>query len=332
MAFCKCKLMALSSQKQQKGVALITAMLIAALVSVAAVAMASRQQLDVLRTGNMLEADQAYMYALAAETLAVQLLNVDKKLNDTDSLSDAWAQPLPPTLVEGGSISGSIEDMQGRFNLNNLVDAKDEPDGVQNKILQSLLDMVSRVEETVEISPFMANRITDWIDGNLNSLADGAEDLDYLGIENNPYRTANRFMVSPSELAAVMGLSISDVAALLPLVTALPESGVPVNVNTAPEMVLMSLHKDISAQMAGELVAYRKETPFEKADDFVKKLEDDYGLKDDNKLDKKLVSVNSEYFLVSGDATIGRTSLRMYSLLQRKPDGIHVLSRSIGAY
>jgi general secretion pathway protein K len=105
-----------------------------------------------------------------------------------------------------------------------------------------------------------------------------------------------------------------------------------VNVNTAPEMVLMSLHEDISASIAAELVEFRKETPFEKAEDFVKKLEDDYDIKGDKKLDSKLVSVSSEYFLVSGDATIGRTSLRMYSLLQRKPDGIRVLSRSLGAY
>jgi general secretion pathway protein K len=192
--------------------------------------------------------------------------------------------------------------------------------------------MVSRAEEKVDISPFMANRITDWIDPNLNSLADGAEDLDYLGIENAPYRAANRLMASPSELAAVMGLSLTDVSALLPLVTALPESGVPVNVNTAPEMVLMSLHEDITTSIAAELVEFRKETPFEKAEDFVKKLEDDYGIKGDKKLDSKLVSVSSDYFLVSGDATIGRTSLRMYSLLQRKPDGIRVLSRSLGAY
>lgn len=320
------------TQKNQQGVALITALLISALVTVAAVAMASRQQLDVRRTGNMLEADQAYMYALAAETLAVQLLNVDKQLTETDTFNDVWAEQLPPTLVEGGSISGSIEDMQGRFNLNNLVNTKSEPDSVQNKILQSILTMVSRAEEKVDISPFMANRITDWIDPNLNSLADGAEDLDYLGVENAPYRAANRFMASPSELAAVMGLSLTDVSALLPFVAALPEGGVPVNVNTAPEMVLMSLHEDISPSIAAELVEFRTETPFEKAEDFVKKLEDDYGIKGDKKLDSKLVSVSSEYFLVSGDATIGRTSLRMYSLLQRKPDGIRVLSRSLGAY
>ena len=43
----------------QRGVALITALLVIALVTAAAVAMASRQQLDIRRTANILQRDQA---------------------------------------------------------------------------------------------------------------------------------------------------------------------------------------------------------------------------------------------------------------------------------
>ena len=67
--------------QKQKGVALITAMLIASLASIAAVAMVSRQNLDIRRTENMLEADKAYMYALAAESWVTQILVED--LRDT---------------------------------------------------------------------------------------------------------------------------------------------------------------------------------------------------------------------------------------------------------
>lgn len=58
---------------KQTGVALITAMLVVALASVAAVAMTSRQQLDIRRTGNILHADQAYLYALGGELWAKDL-------------------------------------------------------------------------------------------------------------------------------------------------------------------------------------------------------------------------------------------------------------------
>lgn len=329
----------MNHKHKQRGVALITALLVAALVTVVAVAMASRQQLDIRRTGNMLEADQAYMYALAAESWVTQILKEDKQKTQIDTLTEEWAVKLPPIPIEGGVITGSVEDLQGRFNLNNLVgvnaggnaannNAADngKPDQAQIKILQSLLAQVSFAEEKVQLSPFVANRVADWIDANLNALADGAEDLLYLGLDI-PYRTANRLMASSSELAAVAGLSLRDVFALLPLVTALPVSTA-INVNTAPEMVLLSLHEDITPRIATELAAMRVNTAFETVDEFVKKLKDDY----DITLDKKRVSVSSEYFLVSSEAIIGRTTLRMYSLLERKDNVIRVVSRGIGSY
>ncbi|MDT8384603.1 MAG: type II secretion system minor pseudopilin GspK [Gammaproteobacteria bacterium] len=321
---------------RQQGVALITALLISALVTVAAVAMASRQQLDIRRTGNMLEADQAYMYALAAEAWGSQILRQDRQTTQIDTLDEDWATQLPPVPIEGGMISGSIEDLQGRFNLNNLIDtnagSNSTPNQEQIRVLQRILAQVSLVEKDVQLSPFMVNRVADWIDPDLNALADGAEDMNYLSLDV-PYRAANRRMVSPTELAAVAGFSLRDVAALAPLIATLPQaatatSGTTVNVNTAPELVLMSLHEDITARIAEELAQYRRATPFEKPEDFVTKLLSDYQIT----LDPKLVGVSSDYFLITSDAAIGRTSLRMYSLLARVGNDINVVRRGIGSY
>ena len=46
--------------RQQRGVALITALLITAIATIAAVAMASRQQIDIRRTGNIIDIDRAW--------------------------------------------------------------------------------------------------------------------------------------------------------------------------------------------------------------------------------------------------------------------------------
>lgn len=316
---------------KQQGVALITALLIAALVTVAAVAMASRQQLDVRRTGNMLEADQAYMYALGMEELAAQVLMKDKKeTGEIDGLTEIWNTPLPPTIVEGGMVSGSLEDMQGRYNLNNLIDSGEDGeakiDQAQIKVFQSILEQVSEAEEKIQFSPFVANRVADWIDADLNASADGAEDLEYLNLDL-PYRAANRLMASPSELASVLGFSLFEVKSLLDLVATLPEA-TKVNVNTAPEMVLMSLHKELTPSIVLELTEMREEEPFEKAADFVKILKDDYKIE----LDDALIAVNSDYFLVTTNAAIGRTQLRMYSLLNRKDNKITTVRRGFGAY
>lgn len=314
-------------QRKQRGVALITAILIAALVTVAAVAMATRQTLDIRRTGNMLEADQAYLYALGMEELAAQILLKDKKdTGDIDTLTEDWAIPLPLTQVEGGSVAGSLEDMQARFNLNNLVGNDKKADPVQVKAFQIILGQVSASNEEIQLNPFLANRVVDWIDIDLDSSADGAEDMEYLNA-TVPYRSANQLMASPTELGAILEMSPNDVAALLPVVSALPVPTT-VNVNTAPEAVLMSLHKDITSSIASELVGFRKENAFENKTDFEKKLLDDYTITVDN----KLFDTKSEYFLVSTDAAIGRTQLRMYSLLERRNDKVATIRRSIGTY
>ena len=316
-----------SGPHKQGGVALITAILIAALVSVVAVAMATRQTLDIRRTGNMLEVDQAYMYALGMEELAAQVLARDKKdTGDVDSLLEDWAIPLPPTVVEGGSVAGSVEDMQGRFNLNNLVDGSNKVDPVQVKAFQAVLAQVSTANEEIQISPFMANRVADWIDADLNSSADGAEDLEYLNADI-PYRTANQFMASPSELGAMLDMSPEDMNVLLPLVSTLPIPTT-LNVNTASETVLLSLHKDMTTSIAGGLVELRKENAFENKADFEKKLLDDYKITVDN----KLFDIKSDYFMVSVNATIGRTQLYMFSLLERRNYKVATIRRSIGTY
>lgn len=310
---------------KESGVALITALLIVALVTVVAVAMGSRQQLDIRRTGNMLEADQSYLYALAGEVWAKQILAEDQQKSALDSLAEDWATSLPPVPVEGGSMGGRIEDLQGRFNLNNLVDAKGEPVEAQRKALQTILAEAGRDKPEIDFSPFMVNRVLDWIDADLDSAADGAEDLDYLSLPV-PYRAANRLMVSPSELAAIKDFTLEEVSALLPLVATLPEP-TPVNINTASQAVLMSLHEGISAEVAAELIGQREDAAFDKVEDFLARLKDDYEIE----LEPARVSVSSDYFLVSIDATIGKTELRMYSLLRRKDNHVTTLRRSIGA-
>jgi general secretion pathway protein K len=317
-------MVAQASLQQQRGVALITAILIVALVTVAAVAMASRQQLDIRRTGNLLEADQAYLYALAGETWAKQILVQDQAQSTVDTLTEDWATPLPPVPVEGGSVGGHIEDLQGHFNLNNLVDQQGQGSEEQRDALKTVLSEASRSNGEINISPFMANRILDWLDADLDAAADGAEDLEYLNLEV-PYRTANQRVTSASELYTIAGLSPPEVKVLLPLLACLPQT-TPVNINTAPPAVLMSLHKDITADIAADLLAQREQAPFDDVGKFVAMLNNDYKIE----LEAERLSVSSNYFLVVVDAAIGRSSTRLYSLLQRQGEKVVTLRRSIG--
>jgi len=89
-------------------VALITVLLVVSLATIAAVAMASRQQLDIRRAENLLDADQADLYAQGAEQWAEQLLARDAKRSQVDTLGEDWAKTLPAIPVEGGAIAAAI--------------------------------------------------------------------------------------------------------------------------------------------------------------------------------------------------------------------------------
>lgn len=318
--------------RRQSGVALITALLITALVTVAAVSMASRQQLDIRRTGNLMEADQAWQYALGVEIWARQILASDDAQRDTlDYLRDPWAAAVPSLPVEGGAVQGAVEDLQGRFNLNNLVDASGKPVPLQEKILTRLLGLVAASDDKLTLNPFQTDVVVDWLDRQPDVYRSGAEDGEYLS-QTPPYRAANRPLTSASELLAMRGFSSRAVTALLPLVTALPNQGAPsaINVNTAPELVLMALSDDMTAVMAQQLVARRKKTPFDKPGDFVQFMKTTFNVS----VDASLVDVKSEYFLVNSLASIGRTNVQLYSLLKRSASDrtVTTLQRSIGVY
>ena len=332
-----------SELRKQSGVALITALLITALVTVAAVSMASRQQLDIRRTGNLMEADQAWQYALGVEAWARQVLAADDAKRDTMIVEhDNWNLAVPPLPVEGGSVKGSVEDLQGRFNLNNVLQSDGMPDPTQVQMLQILLDRVAATDDKLSLPPFAADVVVDWLDTLPDVYRNGAEDGAYLGMEPVPYRAANRRMESPSELLALVGFSPRAVAALtqpkppvppltqekLPLVATLPASKV--NVNTAQDMVLMSLNAEITQQQANTLMGYRTDTPFDSAADFSKYMKDKLRIN----VDPGLVTVKSEYFLVKAVATIGRTKVELYSVLKRSAtdNTITTIQRSIGVY
>ena len=169
---------------RSKGVALITAVLITAAIAIAAVAMAAQQTLDTRRTANIIDGDRSYVFALGVESWAMQILMRDRRNNQTDNLHEDWALRLPPITVEGAVVTGHIEDMQGRFNLNNLV--KDD------KVSPLDMQRFQRLLTVLGFDPNLADAVVDWIDTDSDvTQPAGAEDPQYLRA-TVPYRAANR--------------------------------------------------------------------------------------------------------------------------------------------
>jgi len=314
----------------QRGAALITAILITAIATIAAVSMASRQHLDIRRTTNVIESSQAYLFALGAEEWGKTLLVEDRLNNSVDHLGEDWAHTgMPWQDVGGGRAKGYIQDQQGLFNLNNLVinpppSLSGSPTAAQ-QVSQLDMDRLQRLLRALGLDEELRFAILDWIDKDADvSIPGGAEDFEYLGREL-PYRTSNAKMVSTSELLLIKGFDREIYDALKPYITVLPEY-TEINVNTASAEVLMAVVDGLSSAEAFDLIDARSPDGFASVGAFVGdpvvsgKLSDNLGL-----------SVETNYFIINAESEFGRGRTSLYSLVVRDSQAnVEVVMRAQG--
>ncbi len=316
----------LQSVARQRGVALITAILIVAIATVLAVQVGYQAFLDQRRTVTTLALDQGYEVALGAEAWVADVLQRDARQGSrTDDYTEEWAMRLPPLPVDGGEITGQVDDMQARFNLNSLV----KWDAASNQFVtdKDAVARFARLLELLEIEPKWASLIADWIDSDIDAgFPDGAEDPVYTGM-TPAYRTANMPITRTSELLSIADFGLERYQKLEPFVTALP-IGTPINLCTALPQVLDALtkQKEYSASLK-TTAQLRKERCFPTIADFQATLDPA-----DKKLliDGNVVSQTSSYFRLSAVVTLGTTQLTMYSLLYRQNNLVRPIQRSIG--
>lgn len=301
---------------KEQGVALITVMLILALATILAVSMSSRQQLNIHRSSNIVNFEQAYQYVLGAESWAQQILKRDDKDNDTDSFQDDWALPLPELPIEGGSMSGQIEDLQARFNLNNLV--------LNGKPQKSEIESFKRLLRVLGLKEELSAVVVDWIDENEDVTFSGAEDNDYLNLPL-PYRAANTAMQDVSELLLLKGFDFASYEKLRQYVCVL-EAGTNININTVSAEVLTSLGTGLTVEDAKNLLLERDKKTYASVEDFIQN-----PLFNNANIKKEGLSVNSRYFSLSSTVKIDRVNIDFNSVFFREGEkSVMVLRRSRG--
>jgi general secretion pathway protein K len=304
--------------KLNQGLALITALMVMSLATITAISMTAEQQIYFRRTENILLHEQAYLYLLSAEDFAKVVLQDDFRKNQTDSLKDAWAEQGAAFPVENGILTGTISDMQGKFNLNNLA--------VNGKPKKWDEDRLRKLLAIHNLSPDLANAIIDWLDPNDEpSFPNGAEDVDYLQGEQ-PHRAGNGMMGSITELLYIKGIDYEAYQAIAPSLVALPATEVAVNINTAPPEVLQMLIDPLTESEAIELYTELAKNPVADPQEIAS-----HPLLQGKKIDLNGVSVESSYFLLQSYAEIGRAKARMDSVLHRfNAENISVVLRSQG--
>ena len=245
---------------------------------------------------------QAQLLIEAGLDWARAVLSDDRRTSNVDYPGEPWAMRLPPVPVDNGSLTGRIDDEQGKFNLNNLLR--------YGKIDNAQLEHFRRLLSILALPPSLAGALADWIDADSEPQPrDGAEDAYYLSLQP-PYLPANRPLSDVAELALVRGFDDKVRARLRPYITALPRF-TPVNANTAPAEVLAAVIDGLSLDAARALVAQRERAYFRSFSDFFFQLPAGLIVPTEN------ISVGSNYFMATMRVTLGGAQASGTALLAR---------------
>lgn len=292
--------------RSQRGIAIITAVAIAAMVAAIASAMAWRYTLWFRQVENQHDLAQARLVARAAVDLSRLTLQDDaRRAGQADFAGEPWAIPIPNLPVEQGTAGGKIEDAQGRFNLNNLW-RNNQPSDPDILAFRRLL-------LALELPADLSNAVLDWIDPDDEPrAAGGAEDGYYLTL-SPPYRAANRQLLDLSDLEKIRGFDAEVLRKLQPFVTALP-GYTPINLNFAPAEVIAAVVSGLTPSASEALVKLRESKAFITLDDFRAALPNKALAES---VRSESVGVASSYFITDVDARFGRVSVAYRALLER---------------
>ncbi|OQX10161.1 MAG: hypothetical protein BWK73_21050 [Thiothrix lacustris] len=305
------------TRKPQRGIAILTVLVMVALVMTLAAVIFARQSRAVRQQDNYQSLERAWQYALSLEQFVGMELQRDAKSNQYDALNEGWATVLPSLPIEEGSgvkvgeFSGKLEDLQGRYNLNNVINEE----GLLRPDQQIALQ---RVVSSAKLPAGFASAVVDWLDKNEVIFDGEGAESDYYLSSAIPYRAANMAFSDVSELRLLrLELPNEDKTAALQrlqaMVTTLPVQAMvtTVNANTASAEVLEAL--GLSEQQAALIVGERKTDPYETAQDLADKAD----LTPDQ---KPLFGVSSQYFRLQGEVRMGRARVHLNSVFFRAPN------------
>jgi general secretion pathway protein K len=219
---------------RQRGIALITAIVLVAIATVLATTIGFASVMAARRATAVFGADQALLAAEGAEAMAGYVLKQSGATSGgIDSLDQVWAQPYGPyPLAPGVTLQfAQIEDEQGKFNINNLA-----PGGVYD---QTSIAEFQQLLTLLGLEPKWADLMASWIATGPVPLPDGATDSEYLS-QSPPYRSAQEPVTSISELMALPGFGRTRYNRLAPYIAALPP-GTKINICTASGQLLDAL-------------------------------------------------------------------------------------------
>ena len=311
----------------QRGIALLTILVMVALATILAATIAKRQTNTAENTGYLMRQDQSLLYAKSAEAFFSELLIQDSDNGSSiDHLQENWAKPMPAFPVEDGFISGRLLDESGKFNLNNLLKADGSVDDSARRWFEKLLQRVGLPAE-------LSQAVIDWQDANDETTgAMGAESNYYQGLDPS-YLASNTRFHQVEELKLVRGFEGKNYDLIAPYVTALPEA-TKINMNTAAPLLLASIDPKLDVKtLEQELKAKQAELAYFNSVEDLWKLNAFSGIEPQNKTDAAAwLDSKSNYFTAQIEVVLSERKRQFSSAMMRKDKQVTVYSRSLAPF
>lgn len=315
--------MSAGPRREREGMALLTVLLLVAIMALVATAILDDVRFSVRRTANAETGAQAQWYADGAETLVRRRIGRLTSLDPARTpLTPAWNGRAVTLPLDGGRLTATVRDGQACFNLNSVVEwtgdrlAARPAAAAQLSTLGRVVGVEARRMETI------IDSLIDWIDTDSAARPLGAEDSAYAGLAE-PYRTGGVPLAEVSELRAMRGVDGEAYARLRPHLCTLPIDRSPINVNTlsaadAPLLVMLT-GEFLSLSAARAVIAARPAGGWSDADRFwsqpaLRGLDVDAGARDQ-------AVVRTDYFAVRIDAEYGGGRVVRTALIESRPGG-----------
>ena len=320
-------MIAMKNDSSQRGIALLTILVMVALATILAATIAKRQTNTSENTGYLMRQDQSLLYAKSAEAFFSELLIQDSDNGSSiDHLQENWAKPMPAFPVEDGFISGRLLDESGKFNLNNLLKADGSVDDSARRWFEKLLQRVGLPAE-------LSQAVIDWQDADDETTgAMGAESNYYQGLDPS-YLASNTRFHQVEELKLVRGFEGKNYDLIAPYVTALPEA-TKININTAVPLLLASIDPKIDVKtVEQELKAKQAELTYFNSLEDLWKLNAFSGIEPQNKTDAAAwLDSKSNYFTAQIEVVLSERKRQFTSAMMRKDKQVTVYSRSLAPF
>jgi len=295
----------------ERGMVLLLVLVVVALLSALLSDFAFSTLIDMRLTETFRDTTRAEYLARGGITAGRMILQTDKNSYDANNdPSELWSIGVQDYPLAEGSVSVKIEDLDGRLQLNQLVDQQGNPIGYRvERFVRLCQDLALENPEA------LAAALIDWIDPDHDPEPGGAEDAEYLA-QNPSYEATDGAMRSIDELRLIRGFDAETVARLSPFVSSFGSGKL--NINTAAPEILRIWDPDTVAPIE-DLLSKRDEAPFHQIEDLRETLGVDTFTAMNRNLD---LGVSSSYYLISSQGRVNDGARRMQAVVNKTGDNL----------